>query len=104
MAAKKISGDFPMKNLRQQNIMRIVAVLTLALVLAGTAIPAQAQTYTPLYAFGTVEGSPDLAPVGPLVLAQNGNIYGTTNWNQSNIYSTTPAGAEEVLWESAQGF
>src|SRR5208282_1807646 len=89
--------------LRQQNIMRVVAVLTLGLALAGTAIPGQAQTYTPLYAFGTVEGSPDLGPVGPLVLAQNGNIYGTTNWNQPNIYSMTPAGAEEVLWESAQG-
>jgi len=92
-----------MKNLRQHRITRIVAALALALAIAGIAIPAQAQTYTPLYTFGTVEGSPDLGPVGPLVLAQNGNLYGTTNWNQSNIYSITTGGAETLLWQSGEG-
>src|SRR5579862_7960169 len=92
-----------MNKLGQYKITRIVAALTTILAIAGIAIPATAQTYTPLYAFGTVEGSPDLGPAGPLVLGQNGNIYGTTNWNQSNIYSITSAGAETVLWQSAEG-
>jgi uncharacterized repeat protein (TIGR03803 family) len=92
-------------NRTQQNIFRVtaVALIMLGLLFAGTAHPALAQTYTPLYAFGTVEGSPDLGPVGPLVLGQDGNIYGTSNWNQSNIYGITPGGAETVLWESAEG-
>jgi uncharacterized repeat protein (TIGR03803 family) len=76
------------------------AVLALAVALAGITASAQAQTFTQLYSFGTVEGSPDLAPSGPLVLGRDGNIYGTSNWNQTNIYSTTPGGAEAVLWES----
>ncbi|MGA2965833.1 MAG: choice-of-anchor tandem repeat GloVer-containing protein [Terriglobales bacterium] len=37
------------------------------------------------------------------MLAQNGNIYGTTNWNQSNIYGITTGGTETLLWQSAQG-
>ncbi len=92
-------------NRTQENTLRIsaVALIMLALLLAGTVQPAQAQTYSPLYAFGTVEGSPDLGPVGPLVLGRDGNIYGTTNWNQSNIYSITTGGTEVALWESAEG-
>jgi uncharacterized repeat protein (TIGR03803 family) len=91
-------------NRTQENTLRVAAVALVMLALfAGAVLPAQAQTYTPLYAFGTVEGSPDLGPVGPLVLGQDGNVYGTTNWNQSNIYVVTPGGAETALWESPQG-
>ena len=95
-----------MKRIRQQVKtlgMAAFALTMFALFVAGIASPAQAQTFTQLYSFGTVEGSPDLAPSGPLVLGRDGNIYGSSNWNQSNIYSTTPGGAEAVLWESAQG-
>jgi hypothetical protein len=95
-----------MKHIRQQVktlSMAAVALTMFALFFAGATRPAQAQTFTQLYSFGTVEGSPDLAPSGPLVLGRDGNIYGNSNWNQSNIYSTTPGGAEATLWESPQG-
>jgi uncharacterized repeat protein (TIGR03803 family) len=89
-----------MKNLRQHKITRVVAAFTLALAVAGIAIPAQAQTYTQLSSFqGLVYG--DYAPSGPLVLGQDGNIYGTTDPNWSDIYSMTSAGVETPLWQSS---
>jgi len=91
-------------NRTQQNTLRITAIaLTMfGLLLAAGAQPAHAQTFTPLYSFGT-DDSPDTAPGGALVLGRDGNIYGTTNWNQSNIYNMTPGGAETRLWASAEG-
>jgi uncharacterized repeat protein (TIGR03803 family) len=87
-----------MKNLRQHGMTYVVAVLAFSL--AGITASAQAQTYTQLSSFqGVVYG--DYAPTGPLVLGQDGNIYGTTDWNWTAIYSMTSAGIETPLWQSS---
>ncbi len=74
-----------------------LTALVAVVILAGMARPAQAQTYTPLYAFGVVDSSEN-GPNGQLALGQDGNFYGTINPNISGIYQITPEGAETMLW------
>jgi len=74
-----------------------LAMLAAVVILAGIAIPAQAQTYTPLYAFGAVDSSEN-GPNGQLALGRDGNFYGTINPDISGIYRITPKGAETMLW------
>ncbi|MGA2966117.1 MAG: choice-of-anchor tandem repeat GloVer-containing protein, partial [Terriglobales bacterium] len=79
--------------------MAAIALTMLAAVvlLAGMARPAQAQTYTPLYAFGAVDSTQN-GPNGQLALGRDGNFYGTINQNISEIYRITPEGTETLLW------
>jgi len=78
--------------------MAAIALTMLALLFAGTARPAQAQTYTPLYDFGAVDSS-QTSPQGQLALGRDGNFYGTLMGNgHSEIYQITPDGAETLLW------
>jgi len=70
--------------------------------IAGVAVPAQAQTSTMLYSF--VNGSSDAAcPTGNIVQGRDGNMYGVgaacgrgSNMTGA-VYKITPAGAESVL-------
>ncbi len=79
--------------------MAAVALTMLAavVILAGIARPAQAQTYTPLYAFGAVDSTQN-GPNGQLALGRDGNFYGTINSIISEIYKITPEGTETLLW------
>ena len=81
--------------------MAAIALTMLAAVvlLAGIAIPAQAQTYTPLYSFGAVDSSQN-GPNGQLALGRDGNLYGTINPSLSEIYQITPEGEETLLWKA----
>ncbi|MBZ5546341.1 MAG: hypothetical protein LAO22_00060 [Acidobacteriia bacterium] len=83
--------------------MAAVALTMLAtvVILAGIAIPAQAQTYAPLYNFGVVDSSQN-GPNGQLALGRDGNFYGTINQMRSEIYQITPGGGEKLLWKSPQ--
>ena len=74
-----------------------LSMLAAVMLLAGTAIPAQAQTYTPLYAFGAIDSTQN-GPNGQLALGRDGNFYGTINPNVSEIYQITPEGTETLLW------
>jgi uncharacterized repeat protein (TIGR03803 family) len=76
-----------------------LTMLAVVILLAGIAIPAQAQTYTPLYNFA---GPQWLAnPLGQLALGRDGNFYGmTTGGSINEIYEITPEGAETTLWVS----
>jgi len=77
-----------------------IALTMLALLFAGAARPAQAQTYTPLYDFGAVD-STQTAPQGQLALGRDGNFYGTLNGNNyAEIYQITPDGVETLLWSA----
>jgi uncharacterized repeat protein (TIGR03803 family) len=95
-----------MQNLRQQNAIRVVAVLALTLALAGVAIPMQAQTFTSLHSFGGGQGTPpDGSYPNGLVQGTNGYLYGTTqfggNGGNGNYYGTvfkiSTAGTETIL-------
>jgi uncharacterized repeat protein (TIGR03803 family) len=88
-----------MKDLRQHRTTRFVAALALALAVVGIAIPAHAQTYNQLASFQNLVYG-DYYPAGPLVLGQDGNLYGTTDPISTDIYSMTTAGAETPLWQS----
>ena len=83
--------------------MAALAVTMLAVVVIGTglAVPAQSQTYTPLYNFGVVDSSQN-GPYGQLALGRDGNYYGEVNPVRSEIYRITPAGSEILLWQSPQ--
>jgi uncharacterized repeat protein (TIGR03803 family) len=52
-------------------------------------------------------GTDGEGPVGGLVLASDGNFYGTTQGNGSNdfgtVYRITPAGDETILWHFGSG-
>jgi uncharacterized repeat protein (TIGR03803 family) len=80
-----------------------LTMLAAVALLAGVAIPAQAQTYTPLYDY---EGPQWLAnPLGQLALGRDGNFYGmTTGGSINEIYEITPEGAETTLWISKDQF
>jgi uncharacterized repeat protein (TIGR03803 family) len=89
-----------MKSILHHNFRRIAAILGIAVALAGIALPARAQTYTQLSAFQNDLQYGDFAPSGPLVLAQDGILYGTTDPDWTAIYSMTTTGTETPLWHS----
>jgi uncharacterized repeat protein (TIGR03803 family) len=78
-----------------------VAVM-IVLTLAGAAIPAQAQTYTVLYSFGTKPNDP-LQPHGPDAIAQgrDGNLWTTSadggTGNNGSVFKITPSGTVTVV-------
>src|SRR5208337_4486548 len=74
-----------------------LTMLAAVVLLAVISIPAQAQTYTPLYAFGAVDSTQN-GPNGQLALGRDGYFYGTINQSVSEIYQITSAGAETLLW------
>jgi uncharacterized repeat protein (TIGR03803 family) len=81
--------------------MAAMALTMLALLFAGVARPAQAQTYTPLYDFGAGDNyEVNSFPMGQLALGRDGNFYGTVaNPNgHSGIYQMTPEGSGTVFW------
>jgi len=71
-----------------------LALLAIAFVLAF-ALPAQAQTYTPLYDFNGPQWLE--SPLGQLALGRDGNFYGMT-FVGDEIYQMTPEGGETTLW------
>jgi uncharacterized repeat protein (TIGR03803 family) len=76
-------------------------MLAVSVLLAGIAIPAQAQTYTPLYDF---TGSPQwfANPQGPLALGQDGNFYGITMGGAlPSFFVLTPEGTATDLWNAS---
>ena len=80
--------------------MAAIALTMLAAVtlLAGVSIPAQAQTYTPLFTFS---GDPQwfANPAGSLALGRDGNFYGMTMGGAvPEFYVITPSGAPTKLW------
>jgi uncharacterized repeat protein (TIGR03803 family) len=90
------------KHPRQQKAIRIVATLAVTLVLAGIAIPAQAQTFTSLHTFGGVYGTPsDGSYPNGLVQGANGYLYGTTVAGGTGFYGTvfkiSTSGTETIL-------
>lgn len=79
-----------------------LAVLSAMLLIAAR--PAQAQTESVLYSFGT--GSPDGAyPIAGLVRDKKGNLYGTT-WSGGlgigSVFELTATGTEKVLYSFGQ--
>jgi len=85
--------------------LRIFGAITAITFIVSATTTAQVQpVYTALNSVFESGGyTPDIWPSGYLALGQDGNFYGTTNFNQSNIYMMTPSGVETLLWESGQG-
>jgi uncharacterized repeat protein (TIGR03803 family) len=71
------------------------------LTLAGTSIPAQAQTYKVLYEF-PINGPEPQWPGGPLTQGRNGDLYGWSYEggvnNDGSIWKTTPSGTVSVVY------
>ncbi|MGA9978401.1 MAG: choice-of-anchor tandem repeat GloVer-containing protein [Candidatus Sulfotelmatobacter sp.] len=96
---------------RQVHTLRMAAfalsMLALLFMVAGSAVPAQAQIPTPtaLYDFGpnpdVCQGAYDTHLWGPLVQGRDGNLYGASNDcgvnGSGGVYKITPEGAESVL-------
>ena len=72
-------------------------MLAAVVIVVGIAIPAQAQSYTPIYSFGVVDAQQN-SRNGQLALGRDGNFYGTINSINSGICQITPEGAETMLW------
>lgn len=83
---------------KQSGVAAIALTMLAAVVLlAGIAIPAQAQTYTALYNFSGAQWQAD--PVGPLALGRDGNFYGMSMGGAApTFYEITPEGAYTELW------
>jgi uncharacterized repeat protein (TIGR03803 family) len=68
------------------------------LLCAATAIASPAQTFTTLHSFDGTDGS---NPVGALVQATDGNLYGTTSGGGANadgtVFRITPSGTLTTL-------
>ena len=77
----------------------VAAMVVLAL--AGTSIPAQAQTYKVLYEF-PINGPEPQWPGGPLAQGRNGGLYGWSYEggvnNDGSLWKTTPSGSVSVLY------
>jgi len=71
-----------------------LALLMIALLIAF-ALPARAQTYTPLYDFNGPQWLE--SPLGQLALGRDGNFYGMT-FVGDEIYQMSPYGGEATLW------
>ena len=80
----------------------VFIMLAAATLLAAIAIPAQAQTYTPLFAYDTSQQW-FASPLGQLALGRDGNFYGMT-FTGDILYSVTPLGDPTVLWIAQDQF
>jgi uncharacterized repeat protein (TIGR03803 family) len=90
---------------RQQDkpfrLMMAFGAAMVVLTLAGSAVPAQAQTYKVLYEF-PINGPAPQWPGGPLAQGRNGDLYGWsyeggTN-NDGSMWKTTPSGSVHVVY------
>jgi len=84
--------------------MALLVMLAAVILLAGIAIPAQAQNYSVLYTFS---GTPEwfLNPVGQMALARDGNYYGFTEGGaQTLMYQATPSGSVNEVWSAPSQF
>jgi len=82
--------------------MALFVMLAAVTLLAGTALPAQAQSYTPLFNYDT--GQQWFAgPSGQLALGRDGNFYGMT-FTGDILYNVTPEGNPTVLWVAPDQF
>jgi uncharacterized repeat protein (TIGR03803 family) len=94
---------------RRDRPFRVIAAFVVAMVvltLAGTAIPAQAQTYKVLYDFLTGGPGPQW-PGGFLPQGRDGELYGYSYLGGANdtgsIWKTTPSGKVSVVLSFATG-
>jgi uncharacterized repeat protein (TIGR03803 family) len=81
--------------------MGAVVLLTLfALAWAGTAIPAQAQTYTDLHDFNASAGDPYNFQITKLAQGRDGNFYGESNsggTGNGTVAKMTPGGTVSIV-------
>jgi uncharacterized repeat protein (TIGR03803 family) len=95
-----------LRSTRFESLRRIPAVSALGLLFAGGCVfgapPETTPTYTVLNNFQGGGYYFDNFPGGQLALGQDGNLYGTSDTGQSNIFQMTPAGIETLLWESGE--
>ena len=75
-----------------------VAVISTLLMIAGA--PAQAQTESVLYSFGSQAGD-GAQPFAGLIMDKEGNLYGTTEFGvedgHGTVFELSPTGTETVL-------
>ncbi len=83
----------------KQSSMAAIALTMLTVLFSVTARSTQAQTYTPLYAFGAIDSTQN-GPIGQLALGRDGNFYGIVNPGLAEIYKITPEGGETLLWSA----
>lgn len=81
--------------------MAAMSLAMLAAIFVTTAHPAQAQhaVYTSLYSWPYA--THDWAPIGTLTLGQDGNFYGTSNFDVSNVFVISPSGTGENIIATA---
>src|SRR5258708_1602465 len=80
----------------------LLSMLAAVVMFAGAAIPAHAQTPTPLYYFQNVP-TDACEPEGNIVQGRDGNMYGIglfcgTNNNTGAVYKISPSGVESVFF------
>jgi len=96
-----------LKNMKTNNhysraFFALLPAIVLLLSLAGTVIPAQAQTFTDLHDFNGTAGDPTNFNSGRLAQARDGNFYtesqngGTSN--QGAVFKVTPGGTVSLVY------
>jgi uncharacterized repeat protein (TIGR03803 family) len=86
---------------RRPATLYVPALAIFFALLLVSARPAQAQTETVLYSFGSQAGDGEF-PVAGLILDKKGNLYGTTivggAYGEGTVFELTAAGTEKVLY------